>query len=156
MTLAVFEPDLEPVRKKFKVASFEFNITEVDEPQSHSFGNWIEVTWKLSCKSISNTPMWSGWNYFFTSDPLPPQTVGYMQNIGLPPTRSDVAKETVTQSPKVADECGEKYIPTTHDLGIAKSALQLQDSCKPEYDRVFIMFGVFHIMHRYLESEVTI
>ncbi len=150
-TLAVFEPDLEPMRKNLKVASFKFNITEIDEPQSYSFGRWKDVAWTLSCKSISNTPVWSGWNSVFTSDPLPPQTVGYMQNIGLPPTRSDVVKETVTQSLKVTDECGEKYIPITYDLGIAKPALQLQDSFKPKFYRAFVMFGAFHIMYRCLE-----
>ena len=56
-TLAVSEPDLEPVRRKLKVASFEFNITEIAEPQSYIFGKWKDVAWTLSCKSISNTPM---------------------------------------------------------------------------------------------------
>ena len=37
-TLAVFEPDMEPMCRKLKVPRLEFNITEINEPQSYIFG----------------------------------------------------------------------------------------------------------------------
>ena len=52
----------------------------------------------------------------------------------------------------LAEECNEKYIATTYDLAIAKPACQLQDTMQPKFDNVFICFGAFHIMFRYLSA----
>lgn len=53
---------------------------------------------------------------------------------------------------RVADECGEKYMPVTYDLAIAKPALQIQSSQKPKFDRLFIMFGPFHTKSAYFRA----
>ena len=39
-----------------------------------------------------------------------------------------------------------------YDLAIAKPASQLQDTMQPKYDNVFVCFGVFHVMFRYLSA----
>ena len=90
--------------------------------------------------------MWSGWNSTITKDDLPAQKIGYLANIGAPPTQHDVVNETMKRNVTLAEECKEDYIATTHDLAIAKPASQLQDTMQPRYDNVFIWFGAFHIM----------
>ena len=89
-------------------------------------------------------PNWSGWNSKHDKDVNPKQVVGYLKPIQLPPTRTDVVKETMNRSQKVAAECGDDYALVTYDLAIAKIAKQIQDAERPLFDNVFIMFGSFH------------
>ena len=93
-------------------------------------------------------PMWAAWNSLLTVDPLPQQTVCYLQNISLPPTHNDV-HETLHIVQRVAAECNEKYAVVTYDLSIAKLASQIQTQDSPQFDNVFIMFGAFHIQMAY-------
>ena len=69
-----------------------------------------------------------------------------------PPTQNDVVNETMKRNITLAEECKECYIATTYDLAIAKPACQLQDTIQPKYDNVFVCFGAFHIMFRYLSA----
>ena len=96
--------------------------------------------------------MWSEWNSTVTRDNLPDQKIGYLVNIGEPPTRLDVVNETMKRNLILAEECKEKCIATTYDLAIVKPASQLQDSMQPKFDNIFICFGAFHIMFRYLSA----
>jgi len=73
-----------------------------------------------------------GWNSRIHHDKLPQQSIGYMENIALPPTRLDVVQETVHLAQKVARECGEKYTIVTYDLATAKPALQIQSLESPK------------------------
>ena len=75
-----------------------------------------------------------------------------MEDIKFPPTRLDVARETLTRSQKVASECGEKYAIVTDDLAIVKRALQIQAQESPHFNNVFICFGTFHIFMTYFAS----
>lgn len=53
---------------------------------------------------------------------------------------------------KETEECKEDCIATTYDLAIAKPESQLQDTMPPKFDNVFVCFGAFHIMFRYLSA----
>jgi len=70
----------------------------------------------------------------------PPQKVGYIKPITLPPTRTDVVRETMIQSQKISVECW-----VTYDLAIAKVAKQIQCEEQPFFDSIFVMFGGFHV-----------
>lgn len=40
----------------------------------------------------------------------------------------------------------------TYDLAIAKVALQLQSSDRPQFDKFFIHLGTFHVMMAYFRA----
>jgi hypothetical protein len=103
----------------------------------------------IMCTTDDTIPMWPAWNSRITVDPLPQQTVCYLQNISLPPTRLDVVVETLRIAQSVAVECNERCALVTYDLAIAKPAYQIQAQEAPMFDNVFIMFGAFHIMNAY-------
>ena len=48
-----------------------------------------------------NIPNWSGWNSKHDYDVNPKQVVGYLKPIQLPPTRTDVVKETLNRVQKL-------------------------------------------------------
>ena len=75
-----------------------------------------------------------------------------MANIGSPPTQHDVVNETMKRNLVIAEECKEDFIATNYDLAIAKPASQLLDTMRLKFDKVFVCFGAFHIMFRYLSA----
>ena len=85
---------------------------------------------------------------------MPQQIVGYVENMGLPPTRLDVAAETLQIAQSVAAECDEPYALVNYDLAIAKPALQMQANESPKHDNVFVCFGAFHIQMAYFGAIV--
>ena len=89
--------------------------------------------------------MWTGWNSEKYYEKTPTNKIGYMKPITLPPTRTDVVRETTIQSQKVSAECGSKYTITTYDLAIAKVAKQIQCEEYPTFDSIFVMLGRFHV-----------
>ena len=93
--------------------------------------------------------MWSGWNSMFTLDPLPLQTVAYMNSINLPPTRLDVVAETLKISQQVAMESEEPFVVVHYDLAVAKPAMQIQQEERPQFNNVLICFRAFHIEMAY-------
>ena len=99
--------------------------------------------------------MWIGWSSQVTVDNLPRQTIGYMDNYSLPPTRLDVVAKTMKTSQKVAAECGEAYAIVHYDLAVAKLALQIQAEETPVYDNVFVCFGAFHVQMAYFAAIGT-
>ena len=110
---------------------------------------YCDAIWMILSTLHDKLPTWVAWNSIFTTDHLPRQTICYLQNICLPPTRMDVIAETLKIAQQVATECKEEYAVVTYDLGIAKPASQLQAQESPKYDNVFVMFGAFHIMMTY-------
>ena len=91
-----------------------------------------------------NIVIGTGWNAERVHDSGPQQRFFYMKHIQAPPTRTDVAKETMKRSLKVAQECGDTFGLVSYDLAIAKIAKQLQREEVPAFDSLFIMFGAFH------------
>ena len=96
--------------------------------------------------------MWTGWNSQITTDPLPRQIIGYMENLSLPSTQLDVVAETLKVSQRVAEECQKAFMIVHYDLAIAKPAKQIQQSESPLYDNIFVCFGPFHIQLAYFGS----
>ena len=85
-------------------------------------------------------------------DQNPKQVVCYLKSMQLLPTRTDVVKETLNRALKLAEECGDEYGLVTFDLAIAKIVKQIQDTEKPIYDKVFIMFSSFHVELSFFSS----
>ena len=98
----------------------------------------------------NNIPTWIGWNS--TVDNLPRQTIGYMNNYSLPPTRLDVVAQTMKTPQKVAAECGETYGVVHYDFAVAKFAIQIQAEESPVYDNIFVCFGDFHVQMAYFAA----
>ena len=129
--------------------SFNYTLQAIDDPVNLPHIDRVDTLWMLLCSVFNDTPMWRGWNSQFAVDSLPKQTVHYMENIQLPPTRLDVVKDTLIRTQQVAKECHQKEIIVTYDLAIAKPALQIQSTEAPRFDNIFICFGAFHIQMTY-------
>ena len=142
------ERSLEPYRKKPKMSTFSYEVTEVPTPRDLAQLEHRDILWMMSM-ALMKTPMWSGWNSLVTEDYSPQQKVLYLENITLPPTRNDVVLETMKMSQQIARECGEEFMIVHYDLAIAKPALQIQSAEAPRFDNLFIAFGPFHITLAY-------
>ena len=132
-------------KKKTKIGGFDYDVKSALAPPSLHQAKRRDMIWTLLCHRYSDIPMWAGWNSLVTTDDLPKQNIGYMENLCLPPTRLDVVVETLRISQKVAEECNEKYAIVHYDLAIAKPAMQIQYEESPQFDNIFICFGPFHI-----------
>ena len=78
-------------------------------------------------------------------DITPIQKIEYMKLITLPPTRTNVVRESMIQLHNVSADCGSKYTIITSNLAIAKVAKQIQ--CKEQLLSILflVMFGRFHM-----------
>ena len=61
-------------------------------------------------------------------DSLPVQSIGYLENIELPPTRLDVVQKALQIADNVRKECNEDHIIVAYDLVIAKIAMHIQET----------------------------
>ena len=68
-----------------------------------------------------------------------------MDLISQSPTRNDVVQETLICSVQVADEMGMSHIPVSYDLAVAIKALSIQELQKPQFDKLVILLGNFHL-----------
>ena len=128
---------------------FKYQVKKSQIPPYMSTIEYRDLFWMMNIALCDSTPMWAGWNSLVTEDTLPRHTIGYMENLNLPPTRLDVVAETLKQSQQVAKECGDEYVVVHYDLAVAKPAMQIQSAESPVYDNVFICFGPFHILLAY-------
>ena len=143
-SLKLSESILQPYRKKPKIASFEYQIRHIPRPLNMTTIEYKDMIWMI-CQSYGETPLWQGWNSLITEDPLPLQSIAYLDSLSLPPTRLDVVAETLRISQEIAIECDEPYAIVHYDLAIAKPAMQIQEAESPKFDNIFICFGPFHI-----------
>lgn len=144
--------DLESYAKKPRLIE-SLNIFVSDIPNNLESLKEINFVWILShLLQIENTPMWVGYNSLIYQDNTCMQKVSYLTTINASPTSTSVVIETLKQSQKVAEECGETYMQVTYDLAIAKIALQLQCTEKPRFDNLFIHVGTFHVMMAYFKA----
>ena len=51
----------------------------------------------------------------------------------------------MTRALRIAEECGKTSIAVTYDLAIAKMAMHIQEEESPNFDKVFIALGTFHL-----------
>ena len=138
--------DIEPYWKKPKQTNFDFFHYTVTPNTSYVIAKQLDMIWMMIVNlTDTKIPMWLGWNSLSKTVPIK-QRVCYMKHIQLPPTRTDVVKETMKRSQAVSKDCGQQFTVVTYDLAIAKVAKQLQSTEAPEFDDMFIMFGAFHIM----------
>ncbi|CAH1113921.1 unnamed protein product [Psylliodes chrysocephalus] len=100
--------------------------------------NLRDLIWTISLS------MWVGFNCKTLIDNSEQQIVDYLPQINAAPGRS-VTLETLQYAQKIAKECNQEHIILTYDLGIAKSAMEIQITDSPEFDNIFINLGVFHI-----------
>ena len=56
--------------------------------------------WMVLFNNSNNIPMWTGWNTQTHREQCPQQIITYMKPIPLPPTRTDVVKETLIRPKK--------------------------------------------------------
>ncbi len=86
------------MRKKPKISRFSFARKTKRKLANYKTAIERDVAWTISCKTDKQTPMCSGWNSTITKDDLPAQKIGYLANIGAPPTRHDVINETLKRN----------------------------------------------------------
>ena len=82
----------------------------------------------------------------------PKQKVWYLPQINESPTSNAVVKETLQRSLTIAKECIKTNIVATYDLAIAVKAFRIQEQEAPEFDKVFIAVGPFHIQMSYFKA----
>ncbi|KAG5864968.1 hypothetical protein JTB14_017048, partial [Gonioctena quinquepunctata] len=80
------------------------------------------------------------------------QTVEYLSPVNDSPTSRAVVQETLNIAKKVAQNCHQEQIIATYDLAIAKLAMQIQYTQKPEFDTIFINLGAFHMKMAYFKA----
>ena len=137
---------VEPYHKKPKISHHYFEVSQFFPTSSYTTKSSCYTLWTIAKSAFNDeVPMWHGWNYLHEIDINPEQNVLYMQHIELPPTRNDVVKETMRRSQIVSAACHQEYTVVAYDLAVAKLAKQIQDAESPEFDKVFVMFGSFHI-----------
>ena len=70
--------------------------------------------------------MWTGWNSIKLESRMK-QSVQYMRNIQLPPTRNDVIRQTLKISQEVAPDCGDEFTLVTYNFACAKIARHIKN-----------------------------
>lgn len=89
----------------------------------------LDLLWMMPHASGIVTPMWVGFNARINhTDNQIKQKVFYLTPINEAPTDNSVVLETMRRALRIANECGEQYAQVTYDLGIARIALQWQDT----------------------------
>jgi len=146
--LDVTPVEIAPYRKKPRMDKFEYPtidhqpLAELSH-QALKLDTLFMVGHSMDTKTV---PMWGGFNARVHQDKLPKQVVHYLPNINRPINRDDVVAETMRLSMKCAEECEQRYGLVTYDLDVAKTAHKIQVTNRPEFDNLFVMFGVFHIL----------
>lgn len=95
--------------------------------------------------NTDNAKRWFAWNSERIVDQNPVQRIGYLPNINMSPTSDAVVQKTLQVALQVAEECEQNYIIVTYDLAIASKAYRIQSDMAPDFDKVFITLGAFHI-----------
>ena len=95
--------------------------------------------------------MWVGYNAKILKNDSRMQKVEYLTQINNSSTDPAVVKETMRRSIQIASECGKNFLSLTYDLAMAKIALRIQ-SAKPQFEKLFINFGPFHIMLSFFKA----
>lgn len=119
--------------------------------------NWkksfdMDNTWMFCFKFDSpNTKRWVAWNAGRVEDKNPTQIIGYLPNLNQSPTDNAVIMKTLQMSNQIADECNQAYIVVSYDLAIAMKAYAIKDRMSPNFDRIFVNLGGFHIEMSYFK-----
>lgn len=106
----------------------------------------------MSLSRIDSVLMWLGYNCKIGIDESKIQTVEYLSPINESPTSLAVVQETLNIAKEVAKNCNQQQIIATYDLAIAKLAMQIQHTKKPEFDNIFINLGAFHTQMAFFKA----
>ena len=152
--LEVVPAIIPPYRKRPRLDQFQYSNTEYSKlPDISSRARKLDTLFLVSHNFNSEiVPMWGGFNARFHQDKLQKQVVHYMPNLNQPITKQCVVADTMRTAMKCAEECGQQFALVTYDLDVAKTAHRIQVTSQPEFDRLFIMFGVFHILMCYFRA----
>ncbi|GFS69364.1 uncharacterized protein TNCV_4011731 [Trichonephila clavipes] len=113
----------------------------------------IDTVWMIShALKLPNVPMWVGFNSSLICNDSLKQIVSYLTPINDSPNNKSVVLETMKQSKKIFEKVKQLSIQVTYDLAIAKVALQIQATKKPDFDNLFIHLEAFHIMMAYFKA----
>ncbi|XP_011858812.1 PREDICTED: uncharacterized protein LOC105556339, partial [Vollenhovia emeryi] len=154
-TYDTVNPHLEPYSKRPRMQEVlqPLHSDEHYTPDSLKTQQRVNLAWMFThALEIPDTPMWVGFNSLIHIDDSIKQRISYLTTINLSPTNTAVIQETMIQSLKVAEECGETYIQVSYDLAIAKVALQIQSTENPRFNNLFIHLGSFHVMMAYFKA----
>jgi len=146
--LDVTPVEIAPYRKKPRMDKFEYPTID-HQPLAELSRQSLKLDTLFMVRHAMDTntvPMWGGFNARVHKDKLPKQIVHYLPNINRPINRDDVVAETMRTSMKCAEECEQMYGLVTYDLDVAKTAHKIQVTNRPEFDKLFVMFGVFHLL----------
>ena len=73
------------------------------------------------------------------------QEIFYLPQINQSPTSTAFFAETLKRALKFADHFKKESVAVTYDLAITKTAMQMQATETPTYDKVFVALGAFHL-----------
>ena len=141
---------IRPIYTNLKLAKFSFGDSGKDACENSEVcytlikSKPLDFLW-LTLSFNENMPLFNGFYSQFMDDTLPLTVIGYLDPISHPPTRNDVVHETLVRSLHVANETGMEYHPVTYDLAVALKAYSIQSLRAPEFDRLIILLGHFHI-----------
>ncbi|GBP90997.1 hypothetical protein EVAR_69886_1 [Eumeta japonica] len=110
-----------------------------------------DLIWSMFLSQIDLISMWSGYNCKINLGQSKIQTVQYLSPINDSPTSLSVVQETLNIAKNIAEKCNQSQIIATFDLAIAKLAMKIQHTKKPEFDNVFIK-GAFHMQMAYFKA----
>ena len=143
-----------PFNTSLKLAKFTLSSSaEVTETMQLK-QNGIELLWLLQSFN-QNLPLFNGYFSRFSTVNLPQTVIAYMDPIYQPPTRNDVVQETMVRSMKVAKEMNEEYAVVTYDLAVALKAYSIQALKIPQFDKLIILLGNFHLEMAYFGAIGT-
>ena len=135
--------DIPPFRATLKSAHFDISASP-DDGQYVFEENLLGFYWNWQSLH-RQLPLFHGFYSQFVTDDLPQQSVCYMDPIPLPPTRNDVVRDTMIRSLNVAKEVNQSYAIVSYDLAVAIKAYSIQAIESPEFDRLLILLGNFHL-----------
>ena len=90
-------------------------------------------------------PLYAGFISQFIVDYLPVQRLCYNDPISRSPTSSDVVRETMVRTLKIAQEANQEFAVVTYDLAIAQKAYAIQALEAPRFKNLLILLGNFHL-----------
>lgn len=132
------------IRKTQTLPNFVGKKTVV--PESLRMATDLNHLWMIyHAFNIDGAARWFAWNSTRSIDANPMQKIGYLPSLNMSPTSDAVVKKTLETALAIADECSQEYIVVTYDLAIACKAYKIQADQAPDFDRIFITLGSFHI-----------
>ena len=134
--------EIKPFRKPLNMAKFT-SVASTGEMKKLPL-QLLDFYWLWRLRE-RKTPLYAGFISRYVEEILPLQRICYMDPIPRSPTNNDVVRETMVRTMTVAEDTGQEYAVVTYDLAIALKAYSIQALESPQFDKMIIMLGNFHI-----------